>query len=277
MNTGTNKTQERTLLNRSKEHYDNMLEKFISDYLRGNKRILAAMEFAAVHGNANGGALLDIGCGIGWSSSVFANTFPNVQVTGIDFSNVLVNAASEIFSDAPNLNFACVDITKNYPPAPTKYGMITLLDVYEHIPASLQSFVHNMLKEILHPEQGRLILTCPSPKHQEWLAEHYPDRLQPVDEILYREDFETLAADLNAHLVYHAFKTIWRPDDYYHVIIAKDKHFMDHLITRESPVIESKLARFSRIRRWNRAYADPYIAYLLKKGMDKLRKFFPFG
>jgi 2-polyprenyl-3-methyl-5-hydroxy-6-metoxy-1,4-benzoquinol methylase len=276
MNTEANKTRERILLDQSREHYDKMLEKFISDYLRGNRRILAAMEFAAGHCNAKSGALLDIGCGLGWSSQVFANTFPQLQVTGIDFSKVLIHAASEIFSDVPNLNFSCSDITRNYPPAPTKYTAITLLDAYEHIPASSRTFVHQMLREILHPVQGRVILTCPSPKHQAWLAEHHPERLQPVDEVLYREDFEGLAEDLEAHLVYHSYKTVWRTDDYCHVIIAKDKQFMDRNTTGASLVIESRPARFRRIRRWNRAYAEPYAAYLLKKGVNKLRKLFPF-
>jgi hypothetical protein len=97
---------------------------------------------------------------------------------------------------------------------------IVLLDVYEHFPASVRSVVHERLKNLLRVESC-VILTVPTPGYQRYLREREPEGLQSVDEDVTCDDCSMLASDLGGHVVLERSISIWRADDYMHVLIQR--------------------------------------------------------
>ena len=54
--------------------YDNSFPKRIYDFLKPNKRLVQAITFVLSKLDANARNILDIGCGLGWSSFEFSKT-----------------------------------------------------------------------------------------------------------------------------------------------------------------------------------------------------------
>lgn len=69
-------------MEKSKKFYNQFQEKLVRDYIKGNTRMEAAIKnslhFMPEHTNT----VLDIGCGIGWSSHEFYRN-RGVHVTGV--------------------------------------------------------------------------------------------------------------------------------------------------------------------------------------------------
>lgn len=72
----------------------------------------------------------DIGCGLGLKTAEMANYFTKAKITGFDFSEAGIQAATK-YHTAKNLKFATEDITKSR--YKKKYDLITAFDVLEHI------------------------------------------------------------------------------------------------------------------------------------------------
>ena len=90
--------------------------------------------------------ILDIGCGIGWSTHEFANYFNEAVVKGIDLSPVLINTADRLFN-RDNLSYQVFDITSNVPTQ--TFDAVVMIDVYEHIPKKERANFHLALKKLL--------------------------------------------------------------------------------------------------------------------------------
>src|SRR5690606_6765376 len=118
----------------------------------------------------NSESILDIGCGLGWSSYEFSKHFQRVAVKGIDLSPVLIEKASTLFINN-NLSFEVFDITKDLPKE--TYDAIVMIDVYEYIPCEERFNFHDAIKKLMRPN-GRLILACPSKYHQDYLRKNNP-------------------------------------------------------------------------------------------------------
>ena len=176
----------------SLEFYNNFDKKLIDDYVLGNKRIESAIINLCSFIPLSSKNILDVGCGLGWSSYEFSKHLKNSQVLGIDLSNVLVKTASKLFRNS-NLSFEVFDVTKDLPEM--KFDAIVMIDVYEHIPIDNRQNFHKSLKKLLN-EQGRLILACPSKYHQLWLKKNKPEGLQPVDEDVDNKVITEIAKDI---------------------------------------------------------------------------------
>lgn len=79
--------------------------------------------------------IIDVGCGLALKTALLAEYFPNASVTGFDFSENAIAAASIIHSNKKNLSFSSQDITKanNIDNDQYRYDLITAFDVLEHI------------------------------------------------------------------------------------------------------------------------------------------------
>jgi SAM-dependent methyltransferase len=190
-------------------YYDGFRERLLEDYEVGNRRVLAALEFAK---EALSGCemILDVGCGIGWSSQEMA--LSRAQVTGLDISPVLVETAREEFGHL--CEFEVGDFCEW---TPRSFDAVLMIDVYEHFPAELRSQMHERIRDT---GARRVALTVPTPWTQEY-ARTLGIPLQPIDEAVTDEDITTLARDLSGRVLVNRTVSIWRDDDYRHVLVER--------------------------------------------------------
>jgi SAM-dependent methyltransferase len=230
----------------SLKFYNNFDKKLINDYVLGNRRIESAIINLCSFIPKSSKNILDVGCGLGWSSYEFSKQLNNSQVLGIDLSNILVKTASKLFSNN-NLSFEVFDVTKDLPKM--KYDAIVMIDVYEHIPKDDRQKFHNSLKRLLN-EQGRLILACPSKYHQLWLKKNKPEGLQPVDEDVDNEVILELAKDINGELIYFEYQNIWRSFDYLYAVIEINPIYNSNytIDSIDRLTLENKTSRAERVK-----------------------------
>lgn len=234
--------------NGAKQFYDNFVDKLLNDYLKGNKRIEEAILFSLQNIENYGRNILDIGCGIGWSSHEFFRNNKDSSVHGIDLSYNLIKTADKLFSN-PNLSFQVLNITKDKFQFAKKFNVIVMLDVYEHIQKKSRGKFHESLKEILE-ENFKLILTCPTVFHQNFLRKNKPDGLQPVDEDISIKEVLNIADDLNANVSSFNYRSIWHRHDYFHAVIERGSHFdsLAKIIKTEKFKLEKFPSRKKRIK-----------------------------
>jgi len=231
----------------SLEFYNNFDNKLIKDYANANKRIKSAIEsLAQFILEKENSSILDIGCGLGWSTYEFSRFFQNSTIEGVDLSPVLIDKAKTLFQNA-NLKYKVFDVLENIPDR--EYDAIVMIDVYEHIPVSERSRFHKSLNDLLKTE-GRIIMACPSIYHQDFLKKHNPNGLQPVDEDVSHQNLQTLCSDINAEMIYFEYKSIWRQYDYFYAVIQKNVHYDSPLKIRDNKIvkIENRNLRLKKLK-----------------------------
>lgn len=119
-----------------------------------NRYLLFLIRRALQHTNAAYIAnVLDVGCGIGDHTYMLARTFPDANVTGIDFSTTGIHYAQSTWK-APNLEFYHHDVTSGQLNA--SYDLITCFEVLEHV-----EDWHALLERIAHASQHYIMLSFP--------------------------------------------------------------------------------------------------------------------
>jgi SAM-dependent methyltransferase len=190
-------------------YYDGFRERLLEDYEVGNRRVVAAIEFAK-EALAGADSVLDVGCGIGWSSQEMA--LMGASVTGLDISPVLVETAREEFGHL--CEFETGDFCE-WKPRP--FDAVLMIDVYEHFPAERRPQVHERIRAT---GAQRVALTVPTPWAQQY-ARELGIPLQPIDEAVTDEAIETLARDVSGRVLVNRTVSIWRDDDYRHVLVER--------------------------------------------------------
>jgi colanic acid/amylovoran biosynthesis glycosyltransferase len=199
--------------------YDSLDRRLLGDYLSGNPRTVAAIRHALRGIPRSSRRILDIGCGIGWSSREIARQMPSAHIAGLDLSPRLIELAARLTLE-PNVEYSTQDVLDpRWSPEGT-FDAIVMLDVYEHIPTAQRSQFHRTLSRLL-AQRGVLLLTCPTRDHQRYLREHNPAGLQPVDEDVDECVAAALATEVGGHLVQFRPVSIWNSNDYAHIIIAR--------------------------------------------------------
>lgn len=211
-NTTSNTTQNQQIAG----FYDEFSDRLLTCYVKGNPRVTAAVQYAADQIPFSATKLLEVGCGIGETTSRLRQSRPDVTATGIDISPQNVRTAQQLFGDQEGLRFFVSDMTSPVEGGP--FDVVTLLDVYEHIPASVRESFHQSLRKSMAPT-ARLIVTCPSFLHQNFLKETNPAGLQIVDETIGPMELIRLAEDLGGHLTDFSYTSIFRTNDYFHATI----------------------------------------------------------
>lgn len=189
-------------------YYNGFRERLLEDYLYGSPRIEAALRFAkGALGDAT--TVLDVGCGIGWTSSELAKL--GYKVTGMDISPVLITTARERFSDC---DFMVDDfVTAELPQS----DAVLMVDVYEHFAREQRSSVH---EQICRTQAQRIIVTVPTIATQEY-ARANNIALQIIDEDVSELDVWRLAAGVEGRIVVNRTVSIYRANDYRHVLIER--------------------------------------------------------
>ncbi len=228
------------------EFYNNYRNKHITDYIIGNRRLVSAIKNLSERIPKPTRKIIDVGCGIGWSTYELAKRFPNANVIGLDLSPNLIKTAKKLFQ-SDNLSFQVQDISENF--SEKDCDVIVLLDVYEHISQEQLPTFHSFLKNNL-AENGRVILACPSIYHQNWLKNNKPEALQPIDENVSLKNLIFLAEYLDGELVYFEYRHIWRTHDYFHAVVQKNVSYeaLGNNVFLSSRLIESYDERLKRVK-----------------------------
>jgi len=202
---------------RIQDFYDAFSNQLVRDYLIPNRRIIAQMDFLRDSIPRNARRVLVIGCGTGQVAQYITRRIArHAHVLGVDISSQSIAIADALFSGR-RLSFRRVDVTDDS--IEGRWDVIVLPDVYEHIPVGKRERHHARLKRWLH-DSGRLVLTLPSPGHQDLLGRRGTG-LQIVDETVTLADLQKLADDLNAAITYFAMISAFGTNDYIHAVIER--------------------------------------------------------
>lgn len=241
--------------------YDDFASRLLIDFYQGNARVVSALNFACGqlmrHGRRR---VLDLGFGLGWSSFEFSRCLPDSKITALDLSPRLVELAKAMFGAADNLSYACEDLTDgNWSGRhESRYDSCVMLDVYEHIPTGERRYFHQALSSVLS-DDAVVILSCPTPLHQEFLRNNKPEGLQPVDEDVTFDDLVILAQDIGGTLGHLEHKSIWASNDYFHAVINRkisgslphsgtvakimERNAKDEFLDKAAPVVGERVIR----------------------------------
>lgn len=206
---------------REKAFYDAFLQQLLSDYVHGNPRIERAIAFVLDHLPVGAERMLDIGCGIGWSTWELARRSPGARIVGCDLSPRMIEVARALHG-SEGVRFVVHDLARS-PESDALGGdfdVAILIDVYEHVPRELRPAAHAALDGLL-ARDARVLLTVPSPSHQRRLRERHPEGLQPVDEDVTEDDARALADSLGGRLVTYRRVDVWHRGDYVHVVVER--------------------------------------------------------
>lgn len=205
------------------DFYDQFYEKLLCDFVGGNPRIESALQFSCEQLNlVQSSRILDLGFGLGWSSFEFSRVRKDAEILGLDLSSKLTGLASGIFGSNPRIHYECQDLTDNewISRQSQNFDACIMLDVYEHIPAEHREGFHRALAQILSAD-AILVMTCPTPAHQDYLRNEKPQGLQPVDEDITFDDLLILAKSLDAEITHLEYVSIWMRNDYIHVVLSR--------------------------------------------------------
>lgn len=191
-------------------YYNGFRSRLLEDYEIRNRRVVAALEFAK-ESLSDAGSVLDVGCGVGWTSSEIADVGHNV--TGLDISPVLIETAREMF-ESDRCTFLVGDFAATELP---QADAVVMIDVYEHFPRELHPVVHRQIRET---GCEMVALTIPTPETQQ-RARDAGIELQPIDEDITDADIDRLAEDIGGVVTVNRRVSIWADNDYRHVLIQR--------------------------------------------------------
>lgn len=117
---------------------------------------VSAMEFVLERVKALGPhSVADIGTGDGRLVRELSLMLPDARVTGIDYSSRAIQLAKAL---NPGLDFQCIDIIGG--DVSETFDVLTLIEVFEHIPPELTGRFVAALRRLIRDE-GTLIVTVP--------------------------------------------------------------------------------------------------------------------
>ena len=200
-----------------KEYYDAFGKTFIRDLIRENPRVKAVHRLFREAIPVQTKSILVVGCGSGRDAwELVERVAPQAEVLAVDISGNNIRIAETLFYH-PRVTYKMVDILEDDIEGWWQY--IVLPDVYEHIPKDRRSDLHQRLKQHL-THDGRIIMTCPTPWHQQMLREQGKG-LQIIDEDVTMEDVQSFAKDIGGFVGLYRAMSIWNSNDYFHAIIER--------------------------------------------------------
>jgi SAM-dependent methyltransferase len=249
-------------MNEIRVYYDDFARStFARDYVHGNRRVERQHDFLRRAVPSCCRRILVIGCGYGDSSNYLARKItPGAEILAVDISSVCIAMARELHAH-PNIEFRRLDVVKEG--IPGRWDCIIFPDVYEHIPANARPILHGKLKKAL-TERGTILLTCPSPAHQDFLREK-GEGLQVVDETVTLEDYLRLAEETDGLLTYYSVISVFRSGDYVHVVIERGMEKTEPLDDTQKIAIKGWESDSLLARVWKRGRS----AF----GIDRIRRY----
>jgi SAM-dependent methyltransferase len=158
-----------------------------------------------------------MGCGSGQGAHFIAKRVAsNAKIIALDISSENIAMAKALYPHS-NIKFIEHDVLSY--DIEEKFDLIVLPDVYEHIPLTSRRRLHGTIKNLLN-DGGKVILTVPSPAHQEYLRRK-GEGLQIIDEDVTLDDLVCMAEEVAAEVTYFVYVSIWNTNDYIHAILER--------------------------------------------------------
>ncbi len=202
-----------------KKYYDQEVVGKIRDFVKGNLRVEKAWNTIENWAPESPKRILEVGCGIGSISWRMSYLWEKSEVVGIDISPKSIEVAKTLFGDS-KVSFSRIENGLTVDSLSGKFDLIIFMDVYEHIPPESRFSVHKALNK-LSSDDGRIIITVPTPRFQNWLKNYDPEKIQPVDEDISLETMQKLAQDTEKEILLYQDINVWREGDYAHVVLGK--------------------------------------------------------
>lgn len=204
--------------------YDEFLEKRMIQYrLHGNLRLKMAFDFIRPF-VCDDSRVLDLGCGIGIVTEKIASRAVSGKVYGCDISRRNIWYAQKTIKKK-NLAFLHLDLIEEFDRLAVETGgnfdLITLIDVFEHIPKEGHARLLGLLTSLLKPE-GFILMTFPSPGYQQYLRDRNPEELQIIDEDIDEDVIKNAAQDTGLKIMYYGLKNVWMTNQYIHCALTRN-------------------------------------------------------
>lgn len=196
--------------------YDIETKGKIRDFVEGNPRVESAFNTILKWGGSPNN-ILEIGCGIGYNAFYMKEVWSDAKIIGFDISPKSIEMANALFS---NNQITYMQGLFTQTAFGKKFDLIILMDVYEHIADKERLDFDNKLNELL-AENGRIILTFPTPKLQSFGWKENPSAMQPVDEDITLEKIQKLASITSTDILLYKKVNIWHNGDYAHAVLGK--------------------------------------------------------
>lgn len=222
------------------------IEKYYDGYIKRqskvgiNQRHRSILDKLKTKGLKNNHRVLEIGCGIGTFTSLIANEVTSGTITAMDISGESINHAKRSF-DEDNVEFIHADAA-NFDFKGSRYDVVVLPDVIEHIPIELHEQLFEKLEKVLD-DKGFIFIHIPNPYYLQWCHENRPDLLQVIDQPI---TTDVLIKNIYPNgLFIEELKSysIWVKDnDYQHIVLRKNG-YQDF-----TKVIDEKLTFFQKLK-----------------------------
>lgn len=226
-----------------KKFYDKATYRKLHGFIYSNERVERAWEVLLALSASNGvKKILEIGCGIGEISYRLAEKLPHASVTGFDISEKSIEFAQTLFVKNNLSYISADDITHVNIEKDTKFEIIFLMDVYEHIPLTSRAGLHQFIAQHISPS-GLVFLSCPTPQHLDFLRKNKPTEIQPVDEDIRLDELLQLQHDTGLRMSYYKEISVWSAGDYFHAAFSNAldlKPFSDKAIVKRTPPVSLK-------------------------------------
>ena len=228
------------------EYYNGYTHQLVNDYIKNNIRVDFALQaISFLVDEFKPAKILDLGCGIGWSAHEISRLFPESQVEGFDLSPELIKIGNDLFK-SNNLQLQVKDLTISDNISSNKFELVSMIDVFEHIPAGSREHFAVSLKKNLG-ENFMIFFSCPTIKMQNHLKATNPKALQPVDEDIDESVLTDFANILNGNLVFYKELDIWREGDYLHAVISNKQEKLQIEYGNSKYEFESRGSKIKRI------------------------------
>ncbi len=205
-----------------REFYESDLPRRVRARLHGNRRIDKAVDFMTNRVDESA-RLLDIGCGIGMATEKLASRASDGQVWAVDISPEHIDYCQRTI-DRDNIRFRTLDVIEEFDALRkwigAKLDVITMVDVIEHLPRKKARVLFDRLSELL-ADDGRILLTYPSPLYQRHLYETPGSRIQAIDLVIEHDDIVELAEGADCVIRHFSYVDVWRRNQYIHCELAR--------------------------------------------------------
>jgi trans-aconitate 2-methyltransferase len=167
--------------------------------------------------------VLELGCGIGATTSLIARTATHGRILAVDLSPASVERAQARLSARHCVEVTVGDVVTFR--TPDRFDLVTLFDVLEHVPMDRHGTLFESLAGHVSDDTV-LVINIPNPAYIQYLRTHEPASLQVVDLPVWADHVMTLA--YAEGLTLESFRTysLWVRDDYQVMVFRRKKPFV---------------------------------------------------
>ena len=216
-----------------KQFYDNYQHKF-----RHNVRHYIILNKLLDLGLKHSKHILEIGCGNGALTKLMVDKLNNGKITAVDISSESIAHAKVNLKGYTNITHVVSDIADFTPDS--KFDMVVISDVLEHIPMDYHDGLFKKLNEVMG-EDGLIFINIPEPKALEWVAKHEPEKLQVIDQALHSDKLLSAAYKHGFYLTELKSYPIYKDNaDSQNIVFAKRSRTYDYKPVSQLSIIITK-------------------------------------